>query len=89
MADFFALTLDVCNGVHTCLEIVNSSGLVCPSDDDAASEEVPAVTVVDAEHLLRLSIAVVTLLRQSAEQEISWINEHGVAHLQALKDSAE
>ena len=31
----------------------------------------------------------VNALSTHLEQEISWINEHGVAHLQALKDSAE
>jgi len=91
MADFVALTVDVCNGIHTCLEIVNSSSHERTSTADAApgEEALPAVTVFDAENLLRLSIATTRLLRASAEQHINWINEHAPARLQAMKDSDE
>jgi len=89
MADFLALTVDVCNGVHTCLEIVNSRVLERAPHADAipAEEATPAVTMPDAENLLRLSIAVTKLLRAAAERNIHWINAHGAEHLQAMKGS--
>ena len=88
MADFVALTLDVCNGIRTCLEIIEASDPECrchsdPAPDDA---ELPVVSAYHAGILRRLSIASARLLREHADQKIIWINEHGAEHLQALKD---
>ena len=91
MADFVALIVNVGNGLHTCLEIVNSSNLERISNEDAVhGEEVtPAVDVCDAEKLMRFAIATTQLLREAAEERISWINEHVAARLEAMKDDAE
>ena len=52
-------------------------------------EILPAMTVFDAEHLLRLSIAAAMLLRASAEQHIDRINEHRSERLQDMKGGDE
>ena len=87
-AEFFALTVDVCNGICTCLEIIEASDPECrcdaePDDDEA---ELPMVSAYHAGILRRLSIVSARLLREHAELRIAWINEHAVAQLEALKE---
>ena len=91
MADFLALTLDVCNGIQTCLEIIESSDLECTYHSDLAPDnaELPVVSAYHAGILRRLSIASAKLLRKHADQEINWLNEHGPGHLLAMKARAK
>ena len=85
VAEFVALTLDVSNGLESCLEIVESNFLD-QSDLDPEGTELPTVDAYDAGKLLRLAIATVRQLRQHAEQKVAWINKHGAGQLQAMKD---
>ena len=91
MADFLALTSDVCNGIQTCLEIIESSDLECGCHSDLAPDatELPVLSPYHAGILRRFSIASAKLLRKHADQEINWINAHGAARLQTLKDRAK
>ena len=86
-ADFISLTIDVCNGVHTCLEIIEASDpeCRCPSDPDADEAELPVVSAHHTGILRRFCIAATRLLREHADQKINWINEYGPDHLQAMK----
>ena len=90
-ADFVSLTIDVCNGVHTCLEIIEASDpeCGCPSDPDADEAELPVVSAHHTGILRRFCIAATRLLREHADQKAAWINAHGIAHLEALKDRAK
>jgi len=91
MADFFALTLDVCNGIQTCLEISESSDLECTCHSDLAPDdaELPVLSAYHAGILRRFSIASARLLRECADQKINWINEYGPEHLLAMKTRAK
>ena len=90
-ADFVALTRDVCAGIQTCLEIVNSSDLERKANADAShgEEVLPAATSHDAENLLRMAIGTSKLLLDLAEQKINWINTYGAGHLRSLKSGAK
>jgi len=91
MADFTALTIDVCRGIQTCLEIVHVSNLERASNAELDPEdaELPLVNAFDTTKLLRLSIASATLLQQAATDKLSWINAHGAGHLRAMKNRAK
>ena len=85
-AEFFALTVDVCNGIYTCLEIIEASDpeCRCDADPDADETELPVVSPYHAGILRRFSIAAIRLLREHADQQVTWINEHGPGQLQAM-----
>ncbi|HZW11907.1 MAG TPA: hypothetical protein VFF81_01780 [Noviherbaspirillum sp.] len=83
MAKFVALTMDVCNGVRTCLDIVNSCDLErdaaeCGETNDDGSPIVPLLTRADASFLLRLSMASTEMLGELAEKKIGWFESHGI-----------
>src|SRR5438445_13658498 len=84
MADFLELTMDICDGVHCCLEIVYLSDLIRSENDDRIAEnvELPAVNANDAAKLQRLAIGAIRMLRNSAARKIDWINAHGAEQLQ-------
>lgn len=71
------LTMDVCRGIRTCLELVNSSELerVHNTDADPRGESPPILDVVDTDHLLRLAIVASKLLGDEAERRIFRMNE--------------
>lgn len=75
-ADFVALTMDVCFGIETCLELVHSSGLerAFNRDADPGQESAPALDLGCTERLLRLAIVSSRLLSASAEQRINWLS---------------
>ena len=91
MADFVALTMDIADGIHTCLEIVQLSNLIRSENDDRAPEdaELPAVNANDAGKLQRLTIAATRLLRDYAARRIDWINEYGPESLRPMKARAK
>ena len=86
MADFVALTVDVCDGIKTCLEIIHVSNLERSSNAELDPEEaeLPAVNAHDATNLLRFSIASVKLLRGVAAEKIDMINAYGIGHLHSI-----
>ena len=82
---FIESVVDLCAGLHTCLQLVHSTDLALHAramDDD---EAVPLLGIVDKERLLRLAIAVTGNLANSAHQEIEWINDQA---RRAVKESA-
>ena len=91
MADFLELTMDICDGVHSCLEIVHLSDLIRSENDDRIAEnvELPAVNANDAAKLQRLSIGAIRMLRDSAARHIDWINANGAEQLQRMKGRAK
>lgn len=91
MADFVSLTMDVCDGIHSCLQIIHVSDLERSSNADLDPEEakVPAVNANDAGKLLRLCIATTRLLRDHTAHKIDWINAHGAELLQTMKTRAK
>jgi hypothetical protein len=91
IADFVALTMDVCSGVQTCMEIVHLSDLVRSENADLDHEdaELPAVNANDAGKLMRLAIGTTRLLREYAARQIDSINVHGLERLQVMKGRAK
>jgi hypothetical protein len=79
-ANFIETTLDVCAGLHTCLQIVYASDLehAANLDADAGQMAAPAVGLVEADQLLRLSIATTGLLRDDARRRVELLNEDTV-----------
>jgi hypothetical protein len=66
-ARFAALTMDICQGVGTCLELVHTSSL--DSDDG------PTLGQHDTDRLLRMAVASMRLLSDSAESSIEHMNK--------------
>ena len=86
VAEFVALTLDVSNGLESCLEIIESSHLD-RVDLDPEDTELPAVDAYNAGKMLRLAIVTARQLRQQAHELLDWINKHGPGRLQAKSDA--
>ena len=76
-ARFLETTLDVAAGVHTCLQIAYASDLerAANLDADPGKTAAPAVGIVETEHLLRLSIASTSLLRDEARRRVEVLND--------------
>lgn len=85
MANFVSLTMDVCNGIKTCLELVNTNSLERDYNHDAdpGTEALPPLSPAEESNLLRLSMAVSTLLQHEAERTIAWINKYGPEKLKS------
>ncbi len=66
-ARFAAMTMDICQGVGTCLELVHTSSL--DSDDG------PTLGQHDTDRLLRMAVASMKLLSDSAESTIEYMNK--------------
>ena len=77
-AQFYALTLDICQGVRTCLELVQSS------DMDRENGTPPLLGADDTARLLRLAIVSSSLLADHAEARIAVAE--GLAAAQAVKE---
>lgn len=80
MAQFVALTMDITQGVQTCLEMVHTSSLARSMnlDSDAGDEDVPLLSVVDTERLLRFATASAGMLASKANDTIDWLNKYKV-----------
>jgi hypothetical protein len=76
-ASFLETTLDISAGLHTCLQIVYASDLERANNLDADSGQAvaPAVGLLEADQLLRLSLATTALLRDAARQRVELLNE--------------
>ena len=90
-ANFVALAADICAGIHTCLHIFNSSDIqrVANASADPGDEVMPAVTLWDAEALLRFAMSSAQLLQAAADHELQWLNEHAPALLKAMRAAAK
>ena len=75
-----ARTLDVCNGIETCLELVHSSDLTrrYNLDADPGEEVAPTLSINDTDRLLRLAIASVKMLANAAEGQIDQANKRAI-----------
>lgn len=71
-AQFVALTMDVCQGIQTCLELVHSDDMNRRINEDADPGEGMQHTLDrgDTERLLRLATASASLLAGAAEMRI-------------------
>jgi len=76
LADFVELSHDVSAGIKSCLQIIYASDLAREMNLDAepGQESAPAIGKTDAANLLRLSLAAATLLCQTSEERIAWLN---------------
>lgn len=88
MAEFVGLTIDVCNGIQTCLELINTSDLDRQAAEDGG-DVTPAINTQDSSYLLRLAIATSKLMSHEAERRIAWINEYGPRKLEAERQAHE
>lgn len=70
-ARFAAMTMDICQGVETCLELVHTSTL-------DRYEDAPILGAGDTDRLLRMAMASIRLLGESAESTIDNINDHAM-----------
>jgi hypothetical protein len=71
-----ATTLDVCQGIALCVEIVHSSDLtrLHNNDADPGEEAVPTLGAYDTDRLLRLAKSAAELMAAYAEDHIEWLN---------------
>jgi hypothetical protein len=73
-ASFIESVADMCAGVQTCLQLVQSTDLALHACT-WGSDDQPVLGRVDKERLLRLAIAVSGVLAGGAQREIEWIND--------------
>ncbi|QRX82370.1 hypothetical protein [Glaciimonas sp. PAMC28666] len=64
VAEFYALTKDICRGLQTCVEIAHFSTM------DRDSETTPMLNVEDTDRLLRLVATSSKMLAEAAEARI-------------------
>lgn len=72
-AHFAALTLDVCNGVKTCMQLIHSTDLAVNSG--AGGEDPPILGVLEKEHLVLLASAAVRMLGDRAFAHVGKLND--------------
>jgi hypothetical protein len=75
-AQFHALTMDVCRGVETCLQILHSDRLTQTTNEwaDAGQEQTPVLEPHHGERLLLLATASMRMLGQVSEERIEAMN---------------
>jgi hypothetical protein len=71
-AEFVALTLDVCHGVQTCLQLIHSTDL--RTNSGVGDEDPPPIGSVEKERLLLLATAAMRMLGNQAEERVEAIN---------------
>ncbi len=78
-AEFAALTMNVCHGVQTCLELVHKTDISVLSG--AGDEDPPVLGSIDKERLVLLATAAVRMLGDRAEKRVDSMNKqaHQVA----------
>ena len=64
VAQFYALTVDVCRGIQTCNDLVHSS------NSDRETCDAPTLTILDTERLLRLALTSSQMLAEIAAERI-------------------
>lgn len=68
-ARFAAMTMDVCQGIATCLELIHSSNV------DRNRGGLPTLNPADTDRLTRLAMASANLLSRAAEDQIELLNQ--------------
>ncbi|MDY7548486.1 hypothetical protein QN360_16080 [Glaciimonas sp. CA11.2] len=68
-AQFYALTVDVCQGIKTCIDLAHFS------NTDRDNGTMPTLDIMDTEHLLRLAISSSHMLAEMAAGRIDRIND--------------
>ena len=71
-AAFAALTMDVCQGVHTCLQLIHSTDLC--TNSGAGDEDPPILGAVDKERLLLPTTAAMRMLGDRADDRVESLN---------------
>jgi hypothetical protein len=69
---FAGRTMDVCRGIHACLELINSSDLSRTNGD------APLLGAFHTSALLRFAMASAELLGDDVDQSIDWINKRSL-----------
>lgn len=69
-AQFYALTVDVCQGIATSIDLAHFS------NTDRDNGTMPTLDIKDTEHLLRLALASSYMLAEMAAARIDKINDH-------------
>jgi hypothetical protein len=72
-AEFAALTVDVCRGIETCLQLMHVADISMGSG--AGDEDPPILGVVDKERLLLLAQAAVHMLGDRANMRVDDMNK--------------
>ena len=70
-AHLAALTLDVCNGVQTCLQLVHATDMAV----GAGGDDQPLLGTLDKEHLLLLATAATRMLAKQAYDRVDYLND--------------
>lgn len=78
-AEFAALTMDVCRGIETCLQMMHKTDISVLSG--AGDEDPPVLGTVDKERLLLLASAAARMLGDRADERVDSMNKqaHQVA----------
>lgn len=71
VAQFYALTKDVCLGLQTCVELAHFSTM------DRDSDTAPVLNIADTDRLLRLMAMPSQLLGQHAAMQIDTVKSRG------------
>ena len=69
VAQFYALTVDVCRGVQTCIDLAHMS------NSDKGTSDAPTLTILDTERLLRLALTSSHMLADVAERRIDRLDD--------------
>ena len=69
VAQFYALTVDVCRGVQTCIDLAHLSNA------DRGTCDTPTLTILDTERLLRLALTSSHMLAEIAEKRIDRLDD--------------
>lgn len=72
-ADFAALTMDVCRGIETCLQLIHVTDISVNSGAD--DEDPPILGTVDKERLLLLAQASARMLGDRADKRVDEMNK--------------
>lgn len=81
-ADFAALTLNVCRGVETCLQLIHSTDLAMHAQE-WEEDETPVLGRSDKERLMLLATAAVQMLGDRAECRVEDANDRARKAAQA------
>ncbi|MBB3213908.1 hypothetical protein FHW67_003214 [Herbaspirillum sp. Sphag1AN] len=70
-------TLDISTGIQACLQLIYTSKLEREANEDAepAHKAAPAIGIVLADQLMRMSIASAGLLRDEARRQVECLND--------------
>ncbi|MEB0014502.1 hypothetical protein QN379_22550 [Glaciimonas sp. Gout2] len=63
-AQFYAMTVDICHGIKTCIDLAHLS------NSDRNTDTAPTLTIVDTERLLRLALMSAHMLAEIAATRI-------------------